>query len=168
MRSILAIGIIAMVSLSSCLKQNNKCGYNESSAKASEQEINNLEDSLGKYGISGAQLTPEGFYYKIKNEGTGRSVSNLCSYLTVEYEGKFFDGKVFDSTKTGSPAFFQLGGVIVGWQKAIPLIKAGGEMTIYLPPSLAYGSRDIKDQDGKVILPANSYLVFDVQVKDIQ
>ena len=161
-------GVFAMVSLSSCLKQTNKCGYPDSKVTAPEAEIENLEDSLAKYGLTGAQVSPEGFYYKIKQEGTGRAVSNLCSYLTVEYEGSLFNGKVFDSTKAGQPAFFQLGGVIVGWQKAIPLIKAGGEMTIYIPPSLGYGNREMKDQDGNIVLPRNSYLIFDVKVIDIQ
>lgn len=168
MKKILAIAIVAAITFTSCLKQDNKCGYSDSTAVASEQETENLEDSLALYGISGAQISPSGFYYKVVDPGTGRSVSNLCSAITVEYSGKLFNGKVFDSTVTGQPAYFQLGGVIVGWQKGIPLVKAGGEINLYIPPSLAYGAREIKDNAGTVILPANSYLVFNVKVKDIE
>lgn len=167
MRKSLAIALATTILFSSCLKQDTKCGYSDSSAVASEQEINNLEDSLAKYGITGTQVSPSGFFYKIDKEGTGAVVSNLCSYITVEYKGRLFNGKVFDSTTNGQPAFFQLGGVIVGWQKGIPLVKSGGELTLYIPPSLAYGNRQFKDDEGNIILPSNSYLIFDVKVLGI-
>lgn len=168
MRTILAIAMIAMVSLSSCLKQNTKCTYNDSPVVAPESEVDNLADSLSKYGITGAQTSPAGFMYKIKSEGSGPVVSNLCSYITVDYKGMFFNGKVFDSTATNQPAFFQLGNVITGWQKGIPLVKAGGELTLYIPPTLGYGNTDRTDREGNVVIPKNSYLVFDVKVLGIQ
>ncbi|MFL5743319.1 MAG: hypothetical protein ACJ751_01540 [Niastella sp.] len=31
-----------------------------------------------------------------------------------------------------------------------------------MPPTLAYGSTDIKDNSGTVIIPANSILIFDI------
>ena len=168
MKKVLATAIIAVFALSSCLKQDNKCGYNDSAVTAPESEINNLEDSLAKYGITGAQISPSGFLYTIEQAGTGPGVTNLCSNITVEYKGAFFDGKIFDSTKTGMPAFFQLGGVILGWQKGIPLIKEGGSMHLYVPPTLAYGPNAVKDQTtGAVVIPGNSYLVFEVKVLKI-
>ena len=37
-------------------------------------------------------------------------------------------------------------------------------MRLYIPPALAYGSKEIKDESGKVIIPANSILVFDISL----
>lgn len=41
-------------------------------------------------------------------------------------------------------------------------------MTLYIPPSLAYGSKDKKDSSGKVVIPGNSNLVFQVVLADVQ
>ena len=161
MKKYLATAVIAVFILSSCLKQDSKCGYSDSSVTAPANEIQNLEDSLAKYGISGAQVSPSGFLYKIKSQGTTGSVTNLCSVITVNYKGSFFNGNTFDSNESIA---FELGGVILGWQKGIPLINQGGKIDLYIPPTLGYGAKNITDNSGKVIIPANSYLVFEVEV----
>ena len=167
MKKYLATAAIAVFVLSSCLKQDSKCSYQDSNVVAPEIQITNLEDSLAKYGISGVQTSPSGFMYKIKEQGSGPGVTNLCSVIKVNYKGMFFDGKVFDSTQTGASAIFELGGVIVGWQKGIPLIKEGGKIDLYIPPSLAYGPKDITENAGNVVIPGNSYLLFEVEVLSI-
>ncbi len=94
--------------------------------------------------------------------------TSLCSTVAVFYRAGFFNGKGFDSTATGAPAIFQLGQVIPGWQKALPLVAKGGDITLYIPPSLAYGSKSVKDSSGNVVIPANSNLVFRVLIADVQ
>ncbi len=168
MKKYLATAAITVFFLSSCLKQDSKCGYPDSNVTAPEIQIDNIEDSLAKYGITGAKASPSGLWYKIIEPGNGPSVTNLCSRITVFYRGGFFDGTGFDSTKGNSPAYFELGGVIAGWQKGIPLIKQGGKINLYIPPSLGYGPNDRKDANGKVVLPGNSYLVFEVSVEKIE
>ena len=165
MKKYLATAVIAVFVLSSCLKQDSKCGYTDSSVTAPASEIQNLTDSLAKYGISGALVSSSGFMYKIKSQGIGPGVTNLCSAITVKYKGMFFNGKVFDSTT--APVTFELGGVILGWQKGIPLIKQGGKIDLYIPPTLGYGSKDIKDNANNVVIAGNSYLVFEVEVLKI-
>ena len=88
--------------------------------------------------------------------------TNLCSNVTVTYKGSYFNGNVFDSTAAGSAATFQLGQVIPGWQKGVPLISKGGDITLYIPPSLGYGPQ------GYGIIPGNAYLIFDIHIIDIQ
>ena len=61
----------------------------------------------------------------------------------------------------------KLGELIPGWQKGIPLIKKGGEVKLYIPPSLGYGSQNVTS-GGVVVVPANSILIFDVQLADVQ
>ena len=148
----------------SCLK-NDKCSYNDSNVVAPPSEIASLQDSLTAHGIT-ATLHPSGFYYNIVAQGTGESISNLCNNITVDYKGSLFSGAVFDSTATNNPANFQLGTVIIGWQKGIPLLKEGGSIDLYIPPSLAYGNRT--QQAGPVVIPGGSNLIFHVRVIDIQ
>lgn len=152
------------IALMSCNK-NKSCGFTDSSKTAPTNEQTALADSLEKYNII-ANQHPSGVYYKVINPGTTGVVSNLCAQVTASYWGGFFDGKGFDSSETPIP--FTLGQTIIGWQKAIPMVKGGGEIYIYIPPSLAYGAKNVTDQTGKVIIPANSYLVFKVKVKSIE
>ena len=159
--------ILASLFIAGCLKKDAKCPYNSSKAIAPDSEIQSLKDSLNKDGITASQ-DPSGFFYKISDNGTGAGITNLCSNVTVTYKGSFFNGYIFDSTATGKVATFQLGQVIVGWQKGVPLISKGGDITLYIPPSLAYGPNPIDDNQGNVIIPGSSYLKFDVHIVDIQ
>src|SRR5690606_2753845 len=169
MKKVLAASAILVFFLSSCLKNDKTCNYEDSKVVAPEAEIAKLTDSLAAHGITDATFHPSGFYYTINNPGTGNAITNLCSEITVQYSGKLFNGNVFDATQPGASAYFQLGGVITGWQKGIALVKAGGSITLYIPPSLAYGSQEIRDQNtGAIIIPANSNLIFEVGVEAIR
>ncbi|MEP6951574.1 MAG: FKBP-type peptidyl-prolyl cis-trans isomerase [Ginsengibacter sp.] len=139
----------------------------DSTTIAPSIEIDSLQKVLTDSGITASQHSP-GLFYKINGTGTGTGVTNLCSNVTVTYKGSYFNGHVFDSTATGKVAAFQLGQVIVGWQKGLPLVSKGGDITLYIPPSLGYGVNPIKDTQGNVIIPGNSYLVFVIHVVDIQ
>ncbi len=88
--------------------------------------------------------------------------------ISVLYVGKLPDGTVFDSSAAhnNQPLTFVLGsqGLIPGFQIGVNGMKVGGERLLAIPPELGYGSQDVKDSTGKVIIPANSTLVFDVQL----
>lgn len=170
MKKILSFSIIALLFLTGCLKKqnngDNKCTYNESTIVAPQEERDALQDSLTTYGLQ-ATLAPSGFYYTITDPGSGPTVADLCSLISIYYKASFFNGKSFDSSLV-QPAVFQLGQLIAGWQKGIPLLKKGGKITLYIPPSLGYGARARTDQNGNILIPANSYLVFDITLDDLQ
>lgn len=167
MKKVLIASVVAVTMLASCLKENTKCPFNDSTKVAPDQEIADLKDSLAAHGITDAIQAPSGFFYKIVTQGTGRGVTNLCSNITANYKGTFFNGKVFDSTST-QPIYIPLGQVIIGWQKGIPLVNVGGEINLYIPPSLGYGEVDIKNQEGEIIVPKHSFLVFNTKILNIQ
>lgn len=92
--------------------------------------------------------------------------------VSVLYVGKLSDGTVFDSSAAhgNQPLTFVLGsqGLIPGFQIGVNGMKEGGERLLAIPPELGYGTQDVKDANGKVIIPANSTLVFDVQLSKVQ
>jgi len=116
-----------------------------------------------------ATKTISGLYYTISKIGTG-SDPKSGQTVTVNYTGKTMDGKVFDSNVDSNyhhvtPFTFVLGKhqVITGWDKGIPMIKKGGKGTIYIPSPMAYG-----EQSPSAAIPANSVLIFDIEVTEIK
>lgn len=123
----------------------------------SDSEIAVLQTYINSKGIT-ATKDPRGFFYTILGAGYGIDFPNASSTVTVKYKGTLINGTSFDSTVAGSTATFPLSGVITGWRYGIPLIKKGGVINLYLPPSLAYGCAA---QSG---IPAGSPLIFNVEI----
>lgn len=99
--------------------------------------------------------------------GTGATAAPN-SRVEVLYVGMLQDGTVFDSSANNNnqPLAFVLGepGIVPGFQIGVNGMKEGGERRISIPPELGYGAQDVKDATGKVIIPANSTLVFDIKL----
>ena len=162
MKKLLFGAVLSYIFIAGCAKKDTKCSYTDSNTVAPATEIEALKDSLDTAGISAVIQHASGFFYKINSAGTGTGITNLCSNVTVTYKGSYFSGGIFDSTIAGSAATFQLGQVIPGWQKGVPLVSKGGDITLYIPPSLGYGAR------GYGRIPGNAYLIFDIHIIDIQ
>jgi len=109
-----------------------------------------------------ATKTESGLVIKTVKAGTGDS-PKAENQVKVHYEGKFTDGKVFDSSiKRNEPAVFPLGGVIPCWTEALQLMKVGGKAQVVCPPNLAYGDEGRPPQ-----MRGGATLVFDVELLEI-
>lgn len=153
MKNIILIVIVAITCslFARCSKKDQSCNPLIEAAPSSEIEA--LEQYLRTNAIE-ATKDSRGFYYKIEAQGTG-SNPDACSEVSVNYKGTLTNGSIFDQAQNVT---FQLKGLIKGWQAGIPLIARGGKITLYLPPSLAYGS---KATNG---IPANSILIFSIDL----
>ena len=110
----------------------------------------------------GVTKTESGLVYKQVKEGTGAQPT-AADQVKVHYEGRFVDGKVFDSSiKRNEPATFPLNGVIPCWTEAVQRMKVGGKALIVCPPDLAYGEEGRPPQ-----MPGGATLVFDVELLDV-
>ena len=151
----------------SCSKSDKNCGYTDVNASASASEITTLQNYITANSISATQHS-SGLFYTIDEAGTGNTAS-VCSNITVNYTGTLISsGTVFFFFFSTSGINFVLGQLIVGWQKGLPLIKAGGKITLYVPPSLGYGAFDKTDGNGNVVIPGNSYLKFSISLLYVQ
>lgn len=111
----------------------------------------------------GVITLPSGLQYKIVKEGTGPKPL-ATDKVTVNYQGTFIDGKVFDSSiERGEPAQFPVNGVIEGWKEALQLMSVGSKWKLFVPAKLAYGEQQ---QQGSPIEP-NTVLLFDVELISI-
>jgi FKBP-type peptidyl-prolyl cis-trans isomerase FkpA len=145
------------ISFSGCLKdgyQTFTCSTAIPQVSVPAGELQAVEAYLNQKGINDAVKYQNAFYYKVDVPGTGNNPT-LCSNVVIYYQGKLIDGSTFDQTGN-TPLTFSMGNLIMGWKLGLPLIKAGGKIKLYLPPSLGYGN----SVSGKI--PANSILIFEI------
>ena len=147
--------------LAACSKSKpSSCSYTTTTAKAPAAEVTTLKAWLDANSLTYTE-DPSGICYKITTAGTG-AVPNVCSDVTVKYIGRTTTSSTpFDQNATGTT--FTLGGLIPGWQLGIPLIKKGGSIILYIPPSLGYGATG-----AGAAIPPNSYLVFNIDLVNVQ
>lgn len=96
--------------------------------------------------------------------GKGAEAVNGKS-ITVHYTGTLKDGTKFDSSVDRKEPFtFSLGAgqVIKGWEQGIVGMKVGGKRKLTIPSELAYGANAVG------AIPANSTLIFDVELLEVK
>jgi FKBP-type peptidyl-prolyl cis-trans isomerase len=110
--------------------------------------------------VQGVVTLPSGVQYRVVREGpAGGQKPSLDDEVTVHYEGRLIDGKVFDSSyERGEPATFPLRAVIPGWAEAVQHMKVGDEFEVVIPPDQGYGPM------GKGEIPGNSVLIFKLEL----
>ena len=110
----------------------------------------------------GVKVTNSGLQYEVIVEGDGAK-PNANDRVKVHYHGILPDGTVFDSSIDRRESItFGLNQVIKGWTEGLQLMSVGSRYRFVLPPDLAYGDR----ASGKI--PANSTLIFEVELLDIE
>ena len=110
---------------------------------------------------AGVVTTASGLQYVIETEGKGKKPGEKDT-VKVHYKGTLTDGKQFDSSyDRGQPAEFPVNAVIKGWSEALQLMPVGTKAKLFVPPDLAYGPTP------RPGIPANSVLVFEVELLDI-
>jgi peptidyl-prolyl cis-trans isomerase A (cyclophilin A) len=127
----------------------------EAKAKAEQEKMDKtLNETYGS-----AAKTASGLRYIIEKEGTGK-MPVATDQVTVHYTGYLLNGTKFDSSvDRGQPATFGLNQVIKGWTEGLQLMKEGGKTKFIIPSELGYGANGYPP-----VIPANSWLVFDVEL----
>lgn len=141
--------VLALLSVS-CLKKNNQ-------AETDDQIIQNYLTANKLSAVKDAS----GLYYIMTVTGTDVSPT-ASSTVEVKYKGMLVNGTVFDQTATDKTFTYALSGLIRGWQIGIPLMKKGGKATFLIPSALGYGSLATGP------IPANSVLIFDIELIDVK
>jgi peptidyl-prolyl cis-trans isomerase A (cyclophilin A) len=108
----------------------------------------------------GAYPYPNGLYV-IKLFETSGKVIHAGDTVTVHYEGRLLNNKVFDSSyERKKPITFVVGvgQVIEGWDDGLMLLKEGESATLIIPSQLGYGNQQVGP------IPPNSPMVFKIEV----
>ena len=84
--------------------------------------------------------------------------------VTVHYTGWLENGTQFETSRTGKPAQFKLGGnLIKGWNEGLATMKVGGLRKLIIPSKLAYGAAGSPPK-----IPPNSNLTFEIELLDVK
>lgn len=128
-----------------------------------EKNLKDGDDFLAKNKTKpGVKTTDSGLQYEVVKEGTGPSPKDNDT-VKVHYTGTLITGEKFDSSRDrNEPAEFPVNGVIPGWTEALKLMKAGAQYKLAIPAKLAYGPQ------GRPGIPANSVLLFDVELLEVK
>ena len=100
---------------------------------------------------------------QVLREGQGEPC-HAGQTVSADYVGAFLDGRQFDSSLGREPIEFELGSgmVIKGWDEGLEGMRIGEKRRLTIPPDLAYGEKGVGP------IPANSTLVFEVELKAIK
>jgi len=133
------------------LEKRSEIVAKENSAK--EEKF--LAENATKEGV---QTTESGVQYKIVRAGNGVKPSSIDT-VEVNYEGKFLNGEVFDSSyERGESVVFPLDRVIPGWSEGLTYADEGSEIIIWIPSALGYGA------GGNGVIGPNETLEFKVEL----
>ncbi|KQZ38887.1 FKBP-type peptidyl-prolyl cis-trans isomerase [Duganella sp. Root1480D1] len=106
----------------------------------------------------------------VTGTGTAAAAKNL---VTIHYTGYLYDdtkadkkGVQFETSRTGSPFSFLLGvdSRIPGWDLGIVGMQVGGKRTLLIPTGGAWAQYGRKDSNGNVLVPANTAVVYDIEL----
>ena len=110
----------------------------------------------------GVKVLDNGAMIKLSKPGHGKAPKADGS-ATVHYTGTLIDGTQFDSSRERGQAFTtRLTDVVPCWTKALQQMKPGAHGKVVCPADTAYGNRPVGP------IPANSVLVFDIEVIDVK
>ncbi len=111
---------------------------------------------------TGLTTSDSGLMYSVVTEGDGNGSPQMGQSVTVHYTGTLLDGTKFDSSvDRGTPATFDIGKVIEGWNEALMAMTKGEKRILIIPPQLGYGEKGYPG-----VIPPNAFLVFEVELLD--
>lgn len=127
---------------------------------------------LQQVGVQGDTVTlSTGLRFVQVEAGTGPEVE-WCKGVAVHYTGFVLGDTVpFDDSRARDEelGFIPGEGVLIrGFEQGVIGMKVGGRRHVIIPPELGYGAQPRFDQAGRIVIPAGSTLVFDIEVTQVE
>jgi FKBP-type peptidyl-prolyl cis-trans isomerase len=111
-----------------------------------------------------AKKTSTGLRYVILKEGKGDATPQSGDVVTVLYEGRLLNGKVFNVCLDPKQPFQPRVGrdqLIPAWEEALKQMKRGEKRLIIVPYELGYGTRGQPPA-----IPRCATLIFEIELLD--
>ncbi len=182
--SLFGFFILSLLFLSGCLNNDNVQDiltpeeFLEDAIQKVDQtklasDLQVIDDSLEMWDITPMIfIEPKGVRYTIDEAGPIDAVKpTLSNIIKFKYTGKLLKtGEVFDTSENTADKFIEsyLYGLIIGFQTTVPLLTKGTKATLYIPSGYGYGPTDRTDNQGVVVIPKNSNLIFEIELLDVR
>lgn len=134
------------------------------------EDFSRYEAVLLEQYLMGLSLQPrqiDSIYYLPLEPGSG-PLARTGDTVSIDFEGRFFDGKYFDSTLKRGEAFqFVLGQrwqVIEGLERAVRMMRSGERSLFIFPSELAFG----RGGSSTGIVPPYTPVVFEVKMLELR
>lgn len=87
-----------------------------------------------------------------------------ASTVTFDYQGWLINGYRFDHGSTTAA----LASLVPGFQEGLKLIRTHGDIVIFVPYSLGYGTEGSGSEGGTRFIPPYSTLIFEIHLKGVE
>ena len=163
MKKLSILLVTLLIAFAGCKKDSVNYGAIDNKAILAYIQANNLT----------AKSTGNGLYYVVTTPGDStRPIATSTAY--IKYRGYVLNGTVkgtqFDSSyELGEqPAQFAVAGLIKGFSEGLMQFGKGGKGELIIPSTLGYGSA-VQGVEGTFgYIPANSVLIFDIELTTFQ
>ena len=123
------------------------------------KQIENLQFFIDNKADKRVTEIEPGLQYLVLKEGSSDGASpNSDQVISAHFHGMLTNGEVFWSSIDSDPLTIELSKLIIGCQKIISIMKEGDKWRTFIDPALAYG------EEGRPGIPANSILIFDIEL----
>lgn len=135
------------------------------------EDFGEYERTVLMHFLDGAKMKVKpltsGMYFLTIKKGSEKNVE-VGDTVVVHYEGRFLNGKYFDSTRQRKEAFQFVYGqqwqVIKGLEEAIGMMHEGEKALYIMPSDLAFG----QDGSSTGIIPPFTSLIFEVELVSVK
>ena len=154
------IGVLVMLSATSCLKDKNEY------TPEREKELFNEYVARLKAGGYTVQNTASGIHYVNIQNGTGNYPASGDT-LSVQYAGylvtgQLFDASIYHSEDSTLHFIYKNPEMIKGWDEMMGMMNKGRKLEFIIPSELAYGST------GYGSIPPYTSLIFVAKMMNIR
>lgn len=126
-----------------------------------------LDENLKKPGFveieNSWDSTARGIQRKIVTVGDGE-VPTASSAVKFNYSYRLTDGTLVSKSEIDEPTEGLVGNLLPGLQEAITHMPVGSKWEVVIPSELGFDKEEQYYDDGRVMVPANSILIFDVEL----
>ncbi len=107
--------------------------------------------------------TANGIQRKIITEGDG-DVPTMSSAVKFNYKYSLTDGTLISKSDDDQPTIGMVGNLLPGLQDALTNMPVGSKWEIVMPSEMGFDKEPQYNEAGKEIVPANSILIFDLEL----
>jgi FKBP-type peptidyl-prolyl cis-trans isomerase len=120
--------------------------------------------------LAGMTRTSTGLYYRdVVTGAASGAVATTTDSVAINYAGYLNTGEQVAASRAGAPSEARLSRLIAGFGLGVAGMRPGGKRKLVIPPHLGFVfTPQVNPNTGVVEIPANSVLVFDVELVAIR